>query len=170
MKVEPIFFKVQLFWEGHKNFAQSSSRIWHYLKLNYCTKVSFFWCSNPKNDFCYCPVISYYWWPSEYSKEVKMSNYWSLFTYSYRPMIWHFYFFTTLWRPPIIRNILTWVLELPKNRRKWIKKGSKNLWLMNRLYLLVAYPVLATQWFGLFQFILYLIFWDLFRPKTPELI
>jgi len=34
----------------------------------------FFWCSNPNNDFCYCWVISYYCWPSECSKQAKVSN------------------------------------------------------------------------------------------------
>ena len=52
---------------------------------------------------------------------------------------------------------------------------------MNRLYLLVAYPVLATQLFGLFHFILHLIFWKesnreslkliiAFRPETPDML
>ena len=27
-------FKLQLFWEGHRNLAQSSSRFWHYLKVS----------------------------------------------------------------------------------------------------------------------------------------
>ena len=47
-----------------------------------------------------------------------------------------------------------------KKQNKMSKKVSKNLWLMSRLYLLVAYPVWATQLFGLFQFILHPIFWE----------
>ena len=37
------FFKVQLFWEGHKNLLESSSRFWHYLvKFIYSEKAAKF--------------------------------------------------------------------------------------------------------------------------------
>ena len=100
-----------------------------------------FWCPNPKNDFCYCPVISYNWWPSEYIKQVKMSNYWSVRI----PIIWHFYLFTIILKATNNKVYSDLGFRLftraSKNRTKWVKKESKNLWLMSRLYLLVAYPV-----------------------------
>ena len=81
----------------------------------------YFWCSNPNNDFCYCPVISYYWWPSEYSKQVKMSNYWSV-----RPSI-HPEFYLFLQTNNLTFLLVYYILKATNNK-KWLGNNKSRSW------------------------------------------